>query len=117
MPQYVGIADAHGLDSFINYTALQAVSVLKGDKKKVTNLIGSLQVRAYANSQRHAVVYRVTLSSEDAEIIQELYNKGEYSKALLTLKKLSKMVELEKRMEKSWNMLPNSDLDPWGGKE
>lgn len=113
--QYIGIADAHGLESFIPWTNKYAISLLNRDKS-ANELVNMLSMRARANRHRHAVVYRVALSQKDASMIDDLVNKGEYKEALIKLKKLASVVEITKAMgmEKSWNLIPNDDLDPFG---
>ena len=112
--QYVGIADAHGLDSFVPWTNLYALSSLTRDKHDV-NTINSLHIRALANRHRHAVIYRVTLSQEEGEKIKKLYDTGKYEEALIQMKKAATEVEIGKDigMKKSWNLIPNNDLDPF----
>lgn len=73
-------------------------------------------LRANANRQRHAVVYQVELSVDDAKVIDDLIDKGEYPEALIEVKNRAKSISLARNIvgaEKSWKMIPNADLDPF----
>jgi hypothetical protein len=74
-------------------------------------------MRARANSQRHAVVYRVMLNPEDASQIEELLSDGEYIDALELLKEVALETQIARgtgiNSEKAWKMIPNPDLDPF----
>ena len=60
--EYVGIADCHGVESFYPI-----------DKANVQNLA----IRAFANDQRHAVMYKITLNeSQVEEVTDELEKCG-----------------------------------------
>ena len=95
---YVGIADAHGIESFIPV-----------DKVNVT----ILSIRANANDHRHALVYMAKPSESQVKKIEELMDKGKFMEALLYLKRNVKEVSVQKGREKSWKLIPNHDLDPW----
>ena len=104
--KFFGIADAHGLESFI-----------KGDPTdddQKTNAT-MLFFRAQANRHRHAVVYVVELTEDAAESIQADLDEGLYPEALDNLKGSIHTLELMRMpgAEKSWNLIPNSDLDPY----
>jgi len=84
-----GIADAHGIESFF-----------KGDiddKENATTCM-ILHMRAGANRHRHAVVFLADISE-----------------SAVRLKLASPSVSLTRLpgAEKSWNMIPNSALDPY----
>jgi hypothetical protein len=113
--QYVGIADCHGLESFLPWTNLNAVSLLQRDKTS-TSLLASLQLRASANRHRHAVLYRAELDKIEAECIEKLLNKGEYKEALIYLKAMAKVTEVERHFSRSWQMIPDDKLDPYWSK-
>ena len=104
--KYFGIADAHGIESFV-----------KGEptdpEHSHTAMI--LHLRAGANRHRHAVVFVVDLSEEDAESIEADLADGLYLEALDNLKGSVKTVQLSKLpgAEKSWGLIPNPDLDPY----
>lgn len=57
MTIYVGIADAHGIESFIPESEAR---------------VDLLQLRAACNRQRHAVVYEAELEEEQARPIRVL---------------------------------------------
>jgi hypothetical protein len=110
--KYIGIADAHGLESFIPAKKFDIeTESLTLDNKA----IAFMKLRADANRQRHAVVYMVDVSPSDAETIVEMQDRGEALEALEFLKEVAKSVSLVKSpgAEKSWNLIPNPDLDPF----
>ena len=104
--KYFGIADAHGIESFI-----------KGDPSEAehTNQAMMLHMRAGANRQRHAVVYVVDLPEETAEEVDDLIIAGNYIGALEHLKSSVDNLQLTRLpgAEKSWELIPNPDLDPY----
>ena len=104
--KYFGIADAHGIESFI-----------KGDPASEENSQQAmiLHLRAGANRHRHAVVYVVDLPEDVAEEVDDLIINGRYIDALNQLKGSVKELQLSKLpgAEKSWGMIPNPDLDPY----
>jgi len=101
-----GIADAHGIESFF-----------KGDiddKENATTCM-ILHMRAGANRHRHAVVFLADISESAVEDIEDLLKDSNYTEALVRLKLASPSVSLTRLpgAEKSWNMIPNSALDPY----
>jgi hypothetical protein len=115
--QYVGIADAHGLESFISLPEKALESELAGQNgnESIHYLVSMLNIRAMANRHRHAVVYRVEIDDADAAAVKFLLDGGRYAEALNKLKKCAKEVEVGKQpgMKKSWRMIPNPSLDPY----
>lgn len=111
---YVGIADAHGLESFVGLDALNAESLLTNQKRNKGNALSQvLFLRAQANRHRHAVVYRVELDSKSAVRIGELLEDSRFKDALIVLKQVAKNVKLGQHMQNSWALIPNDILDPW----
>lgn len=104
--KYFGIADAHGIESFI-----------KGDPTDPEHSMNAmmLDLRAGANRQRHAVVYIVDLSESTAQDIEDLLEEKDYEGALVRLKMSVTNLQLTNLIgaEKSWRLIPNSDLDPY----
>jgi hypothetical protein len=104
--KYYGIADAHGIESFI-----------KGDPASPENSTQTmiLHMRAGANRQRHAVVYIVDISESTAQDVDDLLEEGDYTGALVRLKLSVEDLQLTNLpgAEKSWRMIPNPDLDPF----
>lgn len=104
--KYFGIADAHGIESFI-----------QGDPTDSEHKMNAmmLDLRAGANRHRHAVVYIVDLSEEAAALIQADLDDGLFPEALDNLKGEALNVSLTNLpgAEKSWRLIPNSDLDPY----
>ena len=96
--KHYGIADAHGLESFRPVTFNMAMMVL----------------RANANRHRHAVVYQAELPIPACKDINNLLKDGKYDEALVKLKEEATYIMLAKSpgAQKSWNLIPNPDLDP-----
>ena len=130
MRRFFGIADAHGLESFIeDYDDMVKDLFLsdagdEGNTKKINSMQFGMAMRVMANQQRHAVVYRVQIPDKEAEEIQKMMDNGEYLEALETIKELQDMGKLGKvelgtygtslrAAEKNWKMIPNPDLDPY----
>jgi len=130
MRTFFGIADAHGLESFIeDYDNMVKDLFLTDDgdagNRKLTNSTQfAMAMRVMYNQQRHAVVYRVQIPDPEATEIEKMMDKGEYLEALETIKELQDMGKLGKvelgtygttlrAAEKNWKMIPNPDLDPY----
>lgn len=103
---FCGIADAHGIESFM---------------PKVANTqTGIMQLRATTNRQRHAVYFELELDDANADIIEKQMQDGKYAEALKDLKVIVDEDELPIRLAgggdvaASFNLIPNPDLDPWG---
>jgi len=128
---WIGLADCNGIESFIQEPDMSdaddadRLAELGLDKpgagnemrKDWSNTVSMLQMRARTNSQRHAVVYRVKLNTEDSDQIEELLRDSEYTTALDILKREALVTQLARgtgvNSEKAWNMIPNPDLDPF----
>ena len=95
--EYGGVADAHGIESFIPFD-------------KLTHLH---EIRAVANRHRHAVIYKVEITQEVLCEVNELMESGEYKAALIYLKGFALQIGVEPDFLKSWDMIPNPDLDPY----
>jgi len=113
--KYGGIADAHGIESFI-----------PADK-----MDWAMEMRVHSNRQRHAVLYQIECTQEFADELNRVLdgkpNKqghvwDEDKRFMIALKKIKGSyanqsgvtdIGLAKGMEKSWKMIPNPDLDPW----
>jgi hypothetical protein len=109
--KFYGIADAHGIESF-NITRFNGdIGGFEVDPRELSMMV----LRANANRHRHAVVYQAEVPMDKAKEILQLVNGGEYSDALLKLKEIATDIKLAKSpgAEKSWGMIPNSDLDPF----
>jgi len=97
----IGIADAHGIESY------------EFAEKLEKSTIDMLWIRAMANRHRHALVFRVVMSSKDDEKVMEFLKVGEWQKALTFVKEKNKKLEISQGCEKSWALIPNPALDPW----
>lgn len=103
---YVGLADAHGIEQFFP----------EDQCSSERRLIMSL--RANANRQRHAVAFSVVLDDVGSEKVIEKIKAGEYVNALHVVKLRGKEVRVESALHaKSWEMIPNPDLDPYHASE
>jgi len=100
-----GIADAHGIESYYVKDSLDSPSP------------EILYIRAESNRQRHAVLFVVEVTKETDERIQKLLERREFAEALEALKELSLKISFPKERVgfylRSWNLIPNSGLDPW----
>ena len=109
MARHMGIADCHGIESFMP---------VKGHDRDAFVLL----LRAQTNRQRHAVFYVVNINEGVARRInEELAKKNRecYIKALNILKtntvpNMNLSFPRQFNAEKSWKLIPNPDLDPWG---
>lgn len=104
MKTKIGIADAHGVESYIDKTASTA---------KEFNMFA---LRASLNRQRHAVAYEAQVTNEDDAKINALLKQDEYVNALTMLKKVAINIKLATDMgdvNTSWNLIPNHKLDPY----
>lgn len=128
---WVGLADCHGIESFIKEPDMSESDDLDrladlgladtglGDAKRKgwSQQVGMLKMRAAANSQRHAIVYRVKLTKQDADKVEDLLANGKYVDSLEYVKEVAIEVQLAKagglNIQKSWNLIPNPDLDPY----
>jgi hypothetical protein len=129
---YYGIADCHGIESFIkepdlkraeNMDKLKALGLSdKGgeeepEKKGYGGNLGMMMMRCKFNSQRHPVVYRVKLSDDAASTVEEMFADGDYADALIFMKDYAEETQIARGQgtnpEKTWKMIPNPDLDPF----
>ena len=113
---YVGIADCHGVESFIPIN---------------NSNLDNLKIRAMANDQRHAVVYKVTLNSAQVEEIMDMLETAQHSDTDYLYKQIIRKfkawaneeainiglgnppINLMVSNKKMWKKIPNSKLDPW----
>ena len=96
----VGIADCHGIESYIDETKL------------TKSTLWTLQMRAQANRQRCALVYKAEVSQElDAKVNKALANKK--FETALRLIKAGAQVSLEDSpaSKEHWKLIPNAKLD------
>lgn len=129
---YYGIADCHGVESFIKEPDLQKAERMdklkklglsdKGgedepEKKAYGGNLGMMMMRCKFNAQRHPVVYRVKMSDDMASMVEEMLADGDYADALIAIKDYSEEVQIARGQgvnpEKTWKMIPNPDLDPF----
>ena len=103
---FCGIADAHGLESFM-------------ETSKMGVCPSTIGFRVRANRHRHAVIYWVELNDKQERMMQKAITQAQedsdWHKPLLLLKNpdFVESVYPEAEMLKSWEMIPNSDLDPY----
>jgi len=113
--KHIGIADCHGLESFIPAKKFNAEDMTLEDIDN--GVLQMMLLRAQFNPQRHAILYRVELSREDASIIYDLLDEEDYIGALEHMKETAIEIELAdstgRNKEKIWRMIPNPDLDPY----
>ena len=99
----IGIADAHGIESYKDYKSGEGSMVLF--------------IRAETNRQRHAVVYVAEVSVTTDNEIQRALTAKNYIRALRVLKAGATGIGFPKSRDtlyrKSWSLIPNPKLDPW----
>ena len=102
--KYVGIADAHGIESFMTEAEYKASPY-------------PMQMRADANRHRHAVAFVCELTTDRADTIRKSIGDKKFKRALKELKNLAVTIGFPagrvETYEKSWTLIPNSKLDPW----
>lgn len=120
---YYGLADANGLESFQEDIDPMAAEVFFSPEevKKVKNYQFAMALRAQANQQRHAVVFRALVEDKDGDAIDALVKAGKVVEGLIMLKEKAKSVLFATHgttlaaTKKNWKLIPNSDLDPYNG--
>jgi hypothetical protein len=109
---YVGIADCHGLESFVPIEkTLDNPWQTPTTPSTKTTPIGYFLMRARFNRQRHALVYKAEVETEVADMIYTLLEQHNYKEALIYLKRFAITIEVERGAQKSFKMIPNPDLD------
>jgi len=100
--KYVGIADCHGIEYFLPQSSDAPIKQ-------------HLPIRALSNAHRHAVFFEVELQENEVEQVQRKMQVKDFPEALRVLKSFKAEVVLTGRqgVEKSWEMIPNKNLDPW----
>ena len=101
--EYCGIADAHGVESFVKMDDAQ------------DSTIAVMQMRASCNDQRRAVFYVADLEQTDIDIVFEHIEGKDFEAALNHIKESAETVKLggPGNIQNSWAMIPNPLLDPW----
>ena len=98
---YVGVADCHGIESL-------------DEKEQTTSYDRACRhIRADANRHRHAVYFEVKLDTTALRMINGQLDDNKYIVALSLLKELSTETKLPEQHVKSWELIPNPDLDPY----
>lgn len=120
---YIGLADCHGLSSFIEDTINPRLMVsifgeeeAKEKEKQRNAMLHGMQLSAYHNNQRRTVVYQAKVTKEVADEIKELMQDGENLDALIVLKDRNTQIALLQGVpnaKKFWEQIPNPDLDPF----
>jgi uncharacterized protein (DUF2252 family) len=121
---YIGLADCHGLSSFLEDPVINTrlmVSIFGEEEAKVkekqrSSMLHGMQLSAYHNNQRRTVVYQAKVTKEVADEIKELMQDGEILDALIVLKDRATEIGLLQGVpnaKKFWEQIPNPDLDPF----
>ena len=100
----VGIADAHGIESYV------------AKKEMTPTQVSMFSLRASLNRQRHAVAYEIKITEANDKRVEKLISEKKYVEALKKIKKTATSVKLANKMgnvENSWKMIPNPSLDPY----
>jgi hypothetical protein len=114
--RFYGIADCKGLEAFLPVVPKVDGGWVSANIDDYKKEMGIMVLRAQANRHRHAVVFLVDVNEEVAGEVLDLLDDGEYEEALVVLKEGANTVSLARMpgAEKSWGMIPNPDLDPYG---
>ena len=114
--KFYGIADCKGLEAFLPVVPKMDGGWVSSSIDDYKKEMGVMVLRAQYNRHRHAVVFLVEVDDVVAGEVLDLINDGEYEEALVVLKEGAKTVSLARMpgAEKSWGMIPNPDLDPYG---
>jgi hypothetical protein len=118
---FYGLADCHGIESFVHDLDDTSAALFfeEKDKKEKNSKQFAMCLRAQANQQRHAVVYRAAIPQSQIEVIEAFIKAGDYITALNEVKSSAKEIMLgtygttKAAAEKNWKMIPNADLDPY----
>lgn len=117
---FYGLADCHGVESFVHDIddSSKDIFMTQEDDKVVRSQQFAMCLRAQANAQRHAVVYRAAIPQSAISGIEALIKEGKYTDALNVVKENASEIMLgtygttKAAAEKNWKMIPNPDLDP-----
>jgi hypothetical protein len=117
---FYGLADCHGVESFVHDVddMSKEIFMTVEDDKVVRSQQFAMCLRAQANAQRHAVVYRAAIPQTKIADIEALIKDGKYVDALNSIKEHASEIMLgtygttKAAAEKNWRMIPNPDLDP-----
>jgi hypothetical protein len=131
---YYGMADCHGIESFIKEPLLKGWEDMDSlfdiglmptsakddpEKKKYNSQIGMMKMRAHANQQRWPVIYRAKLKQNDVDLINDLIDAGDDENALRVVQSNAETIQVAKGLgsnaERRWKMIPNPELDPMTG--
>ena len=118
---YYGIADCHGIESFVLDVdeSVREIFFTNEENKQKTSQQFAMCLRAQANQQRHAVVYRALIPEGKDDEIEKTIKAGDYARGLQLVKEYATEVMVgtygttKKAAEKNWKMIPNPDLDPY----
>lgn len=121
MAKYWGIASSNGLESFMfepttGSSGLDQLIHGEDTQNVQTNIEEEKKAAfqsVYWNRHRHSVLYEAIIDAKDAAEIRSVMN-NDPSAALLMLKDKAKkiMIAQMRGNEKSWDLIPNPDLDP-----
>ena len=91
---YIGIADDHGIESFI-------------PNNQVTDQdVSHMGLRTRFNGQRNMLVYRVFLTPDSVQIISNYLANNQYKEALFVMKRLAIEVEVQQGHTRLWEEIP-----------
>tara|TARA_Y100000296_G_C5068284_1_gene203495 strand:- start:283 stop:645 length:363 start_codon:yes stop_codon:yes gene_type:complete len=101
LTEFIGLADAHGIESFMSRKEANA---------RFETLIS---IRAGTNRQRHAVCFAALLTESGEKAVNAQMEAGDFIEALNVLRAVAMSLVCEEGWEKSWKLIPNPKLDPW----
>jgi hypothetical protein len=111
--KYYGIASANGIESFLPVPFRGDTDGFSADPRELS----LMALTVNANRQRHSVLFMVDVSRDDSREIRDLIKDGDAEGALILLKEKATSINIMQSpgAEKSWNLIPNKDLDPFNG--
>jgi len=96
---------------------MAAKAAIDAEKQKEHAEMGMMAIRCAANIHRCAVVYKVLIQDEVAEVIKDLLSSRLYVEALELLKQGARKTELYRspggvNPKNAWSVIPNPALSP-----
>lgn len=121
---FYGLADCHGVESFVHDLddSSAALFLNNKDSKEKNSKQFAMCLRAQANQQRHAVVYRAAIPQSRIAIIESYIENGDYAGALNEIKSCYTEIMLgtygttKAEAKRNWEKIPNPRLDPYYSK-
>ena len=98
---YVGVADCHGVESFLRKDTLSSFEQ------------ACQMLRANANPHRHAIYYEVSIEGEHIGVVEAYLKAKQYGNALECLKRVATEFSTLPEHADHIPLIPNPALDPY----